>query len=94
VLERPLPPDPAGATHAIGIVEVFLGILTTVGSLALAAALLGAGGLKRPIWDPAPRVGRGALLRLRRLHSGQIGDYVAWLVLGFAVLSGALVATV
>jgi multicomponent Na+:H+ antiporter subunit D len=92
VLERPLPPDPAGATHGIGIVEVFLGILTTVGSLALAAALLGAGGLKRPIWDPAPRVGRGALLRLRRLHSGQIGDYVAWLVLGFAALSGALLA--
>jgi multicomponent Na+:H+ antiporter subunit D len=94
VLERPLPPDPAGVTHGIGVAEVLLGILTTVGALALAAALLGAGRLKRPIWDPAPRVGRGALFRLRRLHSGQIGDYVAWLVLGFAVLSGALVATV
>ena len=53
-----------------------MGLLTAVASIVLAAALLGAGRLKRPIWDPAPTVGRGALLRFRRLHSGQTGDYV------------------
>ena len=26
--------------------------------------------------------------RLRRLHSGQIGDYVAWATVGFALLGG------
>ena len=35
-----------------------------------------------------------ALLRLRRLHSGQIGDYVAWAMLGFAALGGALALTI
>jgi hypothetical protein len=35
-----------------------------------------------------------AVLRLRRLPSGQIGDYVAWSMLGFAALGGALALTI
>jgi hypothetical protein len=34
------------------------------------------------------------VFRLRRLHSGQIGDYVAWAILGFAALGGALALTI
>jgi len=34
------------------------------------------------------------LVRLRRLHSGQIGDYVSWLIVGFALLSGSLALAV
>ena len=37
---------------------------------------------------------QSAVLRLRRLHSGQIGDYVAWAMLGFAALGGALALTI
>jgi hypothetical protein len=32
----------------------------------------------------------GGLFRLRRLHSGQVGDYVAWLTVGVAAFGGAL----
>ncbi|MBO0840559.1 MAG: hypothetical protein J2O49_07060, partial [Sciscionella sp.] len=35
---------------------------------------------------------RPALTALHRLHSGHVGDYAAWLVLGCAVLAGLLAA--
>jgi multicomponent Na+:H+ antiporter subunit D len=31
---------------------------------------------------------------LRAMHSGHIGDYVAWLALGIVVMGGALAAAV
>jgi hypothetical protein len=39
------------------------------------------------------RAGAKGFERLRRQHSGQIGDYVAWATVGFAAL-GALFAIV
>ncbi|WP_281157357.1 hypothetical protein, partial [Streptomyces sp. HYC2] len=33
-----------------------------------------------------------AVRALRRLHSGRLGDYLAWLALGIAVLCAALAA--
>jgi hypothetical protein len=33
------------------------------------------------------------LHRLRGLHSGDVRDYVTWLVVGFAVLGGVFAAT-
>ena len=92
VLGKEAPPLSIGHGPGIGLREVLTGLFTAVASVGLAAALLGLGRLKRPIWDPAPTVGRGALLRLRRLHSGQTGDYVTWLVAGFAIFGGALAA--
>ena len=87
-------PAPAGVDDAgIGLPAVALGLLSALGSVALALRLLRRG---RPftypggVWRPL----EGVLLRLRRLHSGQIGDYVAWAVLGFAALGGALAAAI
>jgi hypothetical protein len=34
-----------------------------------------------------------AVVALRRLHSGCVNDYVAWLVAGVAAIGGALVLT-
>jgi hypothetical protein len=50
------------------------------------------GRLRTPLAPPAwlrGAAGRG-FLRLRRQHSGQIGDYIAWATVGFAVLGGSL----
>ena len=58
-----------------------LGLLTALGSIALTVALLR--GLV-----PLPRAVHDGFERLRRLHSGQIGDYVAWATVGFALLGG------
>jgi multicomponent Na+:H+ antiporter subunit D len=93
VLDRPLPaPAPEGHLH-IGALEVLLSLLSVVGSFAVAAAVLRR---KRPFAYPEGRLNPlgAALLRLRRLHSGQIGDYVAWGVLGFAALGGSLALAV
>jgi multicomponent Na+:H+ antiporter subunit D len=62
--------------------------------LALAVATLGLAG--RPRWPAARLVeerSTHAILALRRLHSGRVDDYVAWLVAGLALLGGALALT-
>jgi multicomponent Na+:H+ antiporter subunit D len=93
VLGTPVPPLPHAEHPGIGIGAVALGLLTATGSLGLGYLLL-----RRPRpfdhpIEPSGLVGP-AILRLRRLHSGQIGDYVAWAVLGFAALGGALALTI
>ena len=93
VLDRPLPvPAPEGQLH-IGALEVVLSLLSALGSFAVAAALLRR---RRPFSYPEGRLNPlgAALLHLRRLHSGQIGDYVAWAVLGFAALGGSVALAV
>ncbi|MGW1003162.1 complex I subunit 5 family protein [Streptomyces sp. NPDC002520] len=75
------------------------GVLLALASTALAALFAAAAvwGTKwrgtarvRPVGSAAGRgvvvaVGRGAVVVLRRLHSGHLGDYVAWLAVGVAV---------
>jgi multicomponent Na+:H+ antiporter subunit D len=90
VLGGPDRPVPAGQAAGVGLVEVLLALVTVLGALALAGWVLS----RRRAWlaVPAslrPRLERG-LLVLRRLHSGQVGDYVAWLTVGMAVLGGLL----
>ena len=50
------------------------------------------GRLRMPLAPPAWLRGAAerGFLRLRRQHSGQIGDYIAWATVGFAVLGGTL----
>ena len=84
VLDRPVPPsDPVTYLHG-GSLEVVLGLLTALGAIGLAAVLL------RDLLprNAVPRPLRAAFERLRRQHSGQIGDYVAWATVGFALLGG------
>jgi multicomponent Na+:H+ antiporter subunit D len=93
VLGHALPPLPSAEHPGIGLRSVGFGLLTAAGSIAMAVLLL-----RRPRpfahpEDPTNLLQTG-LLRLRRIHSGQIGDYVAWAVLGFAALGGALALTI
>jgi multicomponent Na+:H+ antiporter subunit D len=93
VLGKPLPPLPAAEHPGTMLQSVGLGGLTAAGAIALGALLLRQ---RRPF--PLPETLSGpvglAVFRLRRLHSGQIGDYVAWAMLGFAALGGALALTI
>ncbi|MEU9192274.1 complex I subunit 5 family protein [Streptomyces hundungensis] len=57
--------------------------------LGLASAALGAGLAAAAVRGPAHREPRPWTEPLRRLHSGHVGDYVAWLLMGTALL-GAL----
>jgi multicomponent Na+:H+ antiporter subunit D len=93
VLRHALPPLPRTEHPGIGLRAVGLGLLTAAGSIAMGLFLL-----RRPrpfaLPEDPTNLFQAGLLRLRRLHSGQIGDYVAWAVLGFAALGGALALTI
>ncbi len=73
----------SGGAHAFvhwTLPGVLLGVASTVLALALAGLAV-----SRPSWVAAP----GWAAPLRRLQSGHVGDYVAWLLVGATVL-GAL----
>ncbi|SEG84101.1 multisubunit sodium/proton antiporter, MrpD subunit [Actinacidiphila yanglinensis] len=73
------PPSSAWTT-----VGVLLGLAST--ALAVLLATLA-------VWAPRPeRPLRTAVAAIRRLHSGHLGDYLAWLAVGVAVLSVVLAA--
>jgi len=73
----PLLPEPAAAWTGPGI---WLGLLSTLLALVVAAAGLWSGRLRwMNVADPVMR-------RLHRVHSGHVGDYVAWMFAGMAVL--------
>jgi multicomponent Na+:H+ antiporter subunit D len=82
---------PVAAGPSIGVLEVVLAAVGAMAAVALAYALL----RRRSPFElriDSPLVWERALVRLRRLHSGQIGDYVTWAIVGFALLGGALAA--
>ncbi|GHI03656.1 hypothetical protein AQI88_35970 [Streptomyces cellostaticus] len=73
----------SGGAHAVvhwTLHGILLGLLSTLLAVALAALAV-----TRPSWVAAP----DWTLPLRRLQSGHVGDYVAWLLVGATVL-GAL----
>ena len=73
----PLLPEPAATWTSTG---VWLGLLSVVLALAVAAAGLWSRRLRwMVVLTPVMR-------RLHRVHTGHIGDYVAWLFAGMAVL--------
>jgi multicomponent Na+:H+ antiporter subunit D len=79
------------ATPATGVetLDVLIGVLT----LGAAFAVAGAGLFGRPLLTRLPgrarTGGRRAVLGLRGLHSGHIGDYIAWWTTGAGLLGGA-----
>jgi multicomponent Na+:H+ antiporter subunit D len=94
VLGRPASPGPAVAAALTGEGwsprGILVGCLSALLAIAFAAAAL---------WLPAPRhrptAAAGAVLAavagaVRRAHSGHVGDYVAWLVTGVALLGALL----
>ncbi|AYG78969.1 NAD(P)H-quinone oxidoreductase chain 4 1 [Streptomyces hundungensis] len=76
--------------RAFGVEPDHMPQWTPLGALlGLASAALGAGLSAASVRAPAHREPRPWTEPLRRLHSGHIGDYVAWLLMGTALL-GAL----
>jgi multicomponent Na+:H+ antiporter subunit D len=61
----------------------------TLGAIALAALALFGAPLRRIVPAPLVRAPLGAVIALRRLHTGHIGDYIAWWTAGAATLGGA-----
>ena len=78
------------STHApVVTLDFLLAAATVIGALGVATwALAGP-----PRWQALNRIerhGTGAVIALRRLHSGCVNDYIAWLALGVAVIGGVL----
>jgi multicomponent Na+:H+ antiporter subunit D len=68
---------------------VTLGIVSTVGAVVLAAVALRAVRLPAGLSSRTGAAVYGVASPLRRLHSGHIGDYAAWLLLGTVVFGCA-----
>jgi len=79
----PVPPERWVTTTS----SVAWGLVTVIGSFALAAVLL----LRTRLVDAA--LGR-VVAPLKAVHSGHVGDYVAWLTAGVAVLGGLFAVTI
>jgi hypothetical protein len=79
---------PAVTTSHVQAIDVLYALLAAAG--AIGAAALGLFG--RPFRESLPRTvrepARNGLRKLRHLHSGQIGDYIAWWSTGASVLGG------
>jgi multicomponent Na+:H+ antiporter subunit D len=75
-------------TH-VELIDVVVGVLTV--AAAVAVACLGLFG--RPLLERVPKPVRASagrpLVALRGLHSGHIGDYIAWWTTGAGLLGGA-----
>jgi multicomponent Na+:H+ antiporter subunit D len=72
--------------------DYLLAGLTVLGSLAVAASALYSGP-RSGLVDRLEERTAQAVVALRRVHSGRVNDYVAWLVAALAVLGGALALT-
>ncbi|MFI0720818.1 complex I subunit 5 family protein [Streptomyces sp. NPDC021224] len=86
----PVPLPPAAPEAAWTVPGVLLGLLSA--GAAAAVALLALYPAGRPLRAAVRSAERRFVVPLRRLHSGHIGDYVAWLMVGLAGLMVALAA--
>lgn len=68
---------------------VTVGIVSTLGAAVLAAVALGAVRLPVGVSTRTTAIVNAAAVPLRSLHSGHIGDYAAWLLLGALVFGCA-----
>ncbi len=75
-------------SHVAGY-DYLYGAAGALGAVLLAALGLFGGPLRRRVPDGVLRPATAALTGLRDLHSGHIGDYIAWWTAGAATLGGA-----
>jgi multicomponent Na+:H+ antiporter subunit D len=78
------PAEPVAAS------SVLLAALSTLGAVGFAALSLRWHAVPKALRRVVERAGLPVMDGLRRLHSGYIGDHIAWLTLGTAVLGGLL----
>lgn len=84
VLEGPHPyVSHAASSAAWEPTSIALGLLTTAIAVVIAAAALHGWRLPSELRRPS-LAARPAVRILRRLHSGRVGDYVVWLLVGLA----------
>jgi len=86
---RALPPPPPETWHTTAA-SVAWAVVTLVGSAAVGAASV----YRNRFPEPLTRALGAALAPLHAVHSGNIGDYVAWLVLGTGIVGGLLAVSV
>jgi multicomponent Na+:H+ antiporter subunit D len=79
----------AESTFHVTGTAVAASIATTIVALAAAALALARRRLPRAVMGAARR-GSTVLAPLRSLHSGHVGDYIAWLTVGVALFGGIL----
>lgn len=89
VLHGGMPHFAAASTAHVQGFDYLYGAGATLGAVALAAVALFGAPLRRALPAPVVRVPLAAVIALRRLHSGHIGDYIAWWTAGAATLGGA-----
>lgn len=91
VLGLPTPPHAAATVEVSGFTAEGIGYgLLSVG-LALLVAASAVFGARLPGWiTTTARAALPPLRVLRGLHSGHVGDYVTWLVVGVVALAGAV----
>jgi multicomponent Na+:H+ antiporter subunit D len=75
--------EPVPGITAVGLAAGMSGVL-----LAIAIAALSMGLVRVPLPESAAKVLTAPVAGLRRLHSGHLGDYAAWLILGAAAVIG------
>jgi len=83
------PPIEAGPAYSAPASAYLYSALTLVGALAVAAVMLFGYRTPRAASRRLSAVAARAVAPLRAVHSGHIGDYVAWLVVGVALLGGS-----
>jgi multicomponent Na+:H+ antiporter subunit D len=81
-------PVPKLAPSHISPDDYGYGIIAVAGALAAAALGLFGDRLALRPWMSLWRPARGALIVVRNLHSGHIGDYIAWWSAGASVIGG------
>jgi multicomponent Na+:H+ antiporter subunit D len=86
-------PHPRVPSVSPGLGNVLLGIVVTVVALALAGAALYRDRLRSRALSAGEGATTAVLERLRALHSGDVRDYVTWLVAGTVVLGAVFAAT-
>ena len=93
VLSGVSPPPEATPPYSPSATAYAYGIASTVGALAFAAFGLYRRRLPVAVRRQAARLADPPVAALKELHSGVVGDYVAWLTAGIALLGG-LVAVI
>jgi multicomponent Na+:H+ antiporter subunit D len=85
---RDVAPAPVTVTSP-SVMGVWYGLASAAAAVALAALALWRHRLSLRVRRAAHRAFWPAVWRFRELHSGHVGDYVAWLTFGLGALGGA-----
>jgi multicomponent Na+:H+ antiporter subunit D len=85
---EPPPPLRRAEPHHTSGASFLYGAASTLGALALAGCALARGGAAERARRRVTRAARRPVAGLHLLHSGHVGDYVAWLTAGAATLGG------